>query len=600
MRASMTGAPRAWGAKLLNRGPAAARWMAALGAVLAVSAAAAEDPADLILHNGQVITVDSAFSIHESVAVRDGRIAAVGAGADILAYGNDETEVIDLEGATVLPGLMDSHVHATGAAVFEFDHPIPAMRNIADVLDYVRGRAEALEPGEWIRLDQVFITRLEERRYPSRQELDEAAPEHPVMFRTGPDASLNSLALELSGIDADFEVDDGGSGLIERDPETGEPTGILRGATRFVAYETPAGQQSPTAEDRKERLAELLQSYASVGLTAVMDANASTGGLNLYAELLEEGRLPVRVAAHHSSPGGADPEGYREAMARVANHPLREDGCERLRIIGVKTFLDGGMLTGSAYMREPWGESALYGIDDPEYHGVRNIGHENLVEQIRAAAEYGLQYTAHAQGDGATLALLEAFAEVNEEMDLGPTRPSVTHGSFMSAEAIAKMAELGAVANIQPAWFYLDTPTLLGHFGEARLEYFIPLRSLFEAGVITGGGSDHMQKIGPRRSVNPYDPWLGIWTTLTRRPFGMDEAVYPEEALTREQALRFYTGNNAHLFFLEDYTGAIEPGKAADLIVIDRDILTCPVDDILEITVLRTYVDGELVHQAGE
>ncbi|MFO7775347.1 MAG: amidohydrolase [Candidatus Hydrogenedentota bacterium] len=579
----------------------ASGWRLAMAAGFAIvcimMAASADETADLILHNGQVITVDKDFSIHEAVAIGDGVILAVGSNDEALALEDGATEVIDLEGKTVLPGLMDSHVHSTGAAVHEFDHTIPEMRNIADVLDYVERRAEILEPGEWIRVSQVFITRLEERRYPTRAELDEAAPENPVVFRTGPDASLNSLALERSGIDADFEEE---RGLVERDPETGEPTGILRGLNHLVAYEAPEGMESPTHEDRKDHLAELLQDYASVGLTAVMDGNASSGGLNLYTELLEEGRLPVRVAAQHATPGGADPESYREAIANIAEHPLRVDGSDHLRIIGVKTFLDGGMLTGTAYMREPWGVSELYNIDDPEYRGIRNIPHENVVDQIRAAAEHDLQYTAHCQGDAATLGLLEAYAEVNEDIDLAHTRPSITHGSFLSAEAIDLMVELDAVANVQPAWFYLDAATLLNHFGRDRLEYFIPLRSLLEAGVTVGGGSDHMQKIGPRRSVNPYDPWLGIWTTLTRLPRGMDEPLNPDERLSREQALRFYTAHNAYLFFQEDLTGSIEPGKAADIVVIDRDVLTCPVDDILDTEVLQTYVEGELVHHAEE
>jgi len=158
------------------------------------------------------------------------------------------------------------------------------------------------------------------------------------------------------------------------------------------------------------------------------------------------------------------------------------------------------------------------------------------------------------------------------------------------------VAELGVVADIQPAWLYLDTRTLTAQFGYDRLRYFQPLKSLFEAGALAGGGSDHMQKIGSLRSVNPYNPFLGMWTTITRRAKWYDGQLHPEESLSREQAMRFYTSNNAHILFLEDRVGSLEEGKLADLVILDRDLLTCPVDDIKNTQVVRTYVNGRQVY----
>jgi hypothetical protein len=152
-------------------------------------------------------------------------------------------------------------------------------------------------------------------------------------------------------------------------------------------------------------------------------------------------------------------------------------------------------------------------------------------------------------------------------------------------------------ADIQPAWLYLDTRTLTAHFGNDRLRWFQPLASIFKEGGIAGGGSDHMQKIGSLRSVNPYNPFLGMWTTLARRAKWYEGRLHPEEALTREQALRFYTINNAYILFLDDQVGSLEAGKRADLIVIDRDLLTCPLDDVKATRVLRTYLDGKLVYE---
>ncbi|HWD40116.1 MAG TPA: amidohydrolase family protein, partial [Fimbriimonas sp.] len=189
-------------------------------------------------------------------------------------------------------------------------------------------------------------------------------------------------------------------------------------------------------------------------------------------------------------------------------------------------------------------------------------------------------------------ALLDAYEEVNRSLPIAATRPCITHSNFMTKEAIDQAARLGVMVDIQPAWLYLDTRTLLAQFGYDRLRYFQPLRTLFEAGVTAGGGSDHMQKIGSLRSINPYDPWLAIWVTLTRRARWHDEPLHPEEALSREQAIRFYTINNARIMFLDDQTGSLEPGKLADFIIIDRDLLTCPVDEIREIKVVATYCGG--------
>jgi predicted amidohydrolase YtcJ len=198
-------------------------------------------------------------------------------------------------------------------------------------------------------------------------------------------------------------------------------------------------------------------------------------------------------------------------------------------------------------------------------------------------------------GDGAVHTLLDAYEETNKTTPVRPTRPCITHCNFMSREAIEQMARLGVVADIQPAWLYLDARTLTAQFGQDRLRYFQPLKTIFEHKVIAGGGSDHMQKIGSLRSVNPYNPFLGMWVTLTRRAKWFDGQLHAEEALSREQAIRFYTTNNAYLVFLDDQIGSLEVGKLADLIVLDRDLLACPLDDVKDTQVVATYAGGQQV-----
>jgi hypothetical protein len=557
----------------------------ALFATLPLGALAA-DEADLILHNGKVVTVDRDFSVRQAMAVKDEKILAVGSDAEILKTRGEQTQIIDLAGKMVLPGLADSHVHPAGAAMTEFDHPIPQMESIADVLDYIKSRAAVLEEGQWIVVRQVFITRLREQRYPTKAELDAAAPRHPVVFATGPDASVNSLALQKSGIDKAFQPT--GTGKVEKDPVTGEPTGILRSAMQCLKV-PPERKAAP--KERDERLLVLLHDYRSVGITSILDRDASPEDIDQYRRLHAAGKLPVRVRLSHHLETSGKTRDIVEAIERIAADPLCR-GDDHLRIIGLKTYLDGGMLTGSAYMLRPWGVSRIYSIDDPGYRGLLYIPHETLVPIVRAAVENGLQFTAHSVGDGAVQALLDAYEEVDRSLPFTATRFCITHSNFMSKEAIDQAARLGIMVDIQPAWLYLDTRTLVAQFGYDRLRYFQPLKTLFEAGVTAGGGSDHMQKIGSLRSINPYDPWLAMWVTLTRRARWHDAPLHPEEALSREQAIRFYTINSARIMFLDDRTGSLEPGKLADFIIIDRDLLTCPVDDIRDTKVLATCCGG--------
>lgn len=549
------------------------------------------------LINGHIVTVDESFSVVEAMLIEGDRIVKTGSNAEVRDGLPPGAEVIDLKGATVLPGLIDSHVHSTGASTYEFDHVIPEMETIADVLSYIRERARLLPEGTWIGLSQVFITRLQEQRFPTLAELDEAAPKHPVVFRTGPDAALNSLALSLSGIGAETEAPVGGR--VEKDPATGQPTGILRGAATSLVKRGASGTKSPNDEEKATALAELLADYNRVGITSISDRNAGEAAAALYERLRKEERLSCRVYLYHSINAAAPLERIKESIDKIVAHPLHAYNSQ-LWMRGVKIFLDGGMLTGSAYMKRPWGVSAAYGIDDPQYQGMVYVEPDKLYEMARYALEKGLQFTAHSVGDGAVERLVDTYERIaREDFPVRDKRPCVTHCNFMSPAAIEKMATHGIVADLQPAWLHLDGRTLLKQFGEERLTYFQPYRTLAEKGVIAGGGSDHMQKIGSLRSVNPYNPFLGMWTTLTRQARWMNGPIHPEQIIDRAAAIRLYTINNAFLTFEEKEKGSLEPGKLADFILLDRDILNCPVDEVKDIEVLETWLGGRRIHAKG-
>lgn len=546
---------------------------------------------DWIGHHGHVITVDAKFQIAEAFAVSGDKIVAVGSNEEIQKLAGAKTEQVDLQGRTVIPGLCDSHVHPTGASLYEFDHPIPDMQSIADVLSYVAERTKVVPEGEWIVMSQVFVTRLRDQRYPTRSELDQVAPKHPVLFSTGPDSSVNSLALSLNKIDKDFKITDGQPGFLERDAQ-GELTGILRSCTRLIKTKSTA--KSPTPAEREARFKELLASYNSVGLTSLCDRAASEGSIDLYAKIRDQGELNCRVFAS-ASVNAQDPlDKIQAAIEKIAASPLHQRN-DRLWVRGIKVFLDGGMLTGSAYMQKPWGVSTIYSITDPEYRGLLYIQPDKLRDIARMALKHDLQMTAHSVGDGAVQTLVDCYDALDKEFPVRDMRPCVTHCNFMSAEIIQKMQRLGVVADLQPAWLYLDGRTLLRQFGDERLAFFQPYKTLFDSGVIVGGGSDHMQKIGSFRAVNPYNPWLGMWTTLTRQPRGMTESLHPEQALTRQQALALYTINNAYLTFEEKEKGSLEPGKLADFVILTKDPLTCSLVELHDMTVEETWLGGKRV-----
>jgi predicted amidohydrolase YtcJ len=547
-----------------------------------------------IFYNGNVLTVDSNFRRVEAFAVLGDRIVAVGTSEEILALAGNQTRKIDLRGKTVMPGIVDSHAHPVPAAMYELDHEIPTMETVKDVLDYFQARTKVVPQGEWIALQQAFITRLRDKRYPTRAEMDAAVPEHPAFMRTGPDAMLNSVALAKLGITKDSgEMPESGHGRIERDPQTQEPTGMLRNCRSVGHFLVAAG--NITQETRKAQLKKQLSAYNAVGITSVSDRNASASDLALYEALKADGDLTCRIYAFHEVAASLMPDEIEAKVAAVAKLPLAKKD-NLLWCGGVKMFLDGGMLTGSARMRKPWGTSPIYGITDPEYLGLLFLSEEQVIRFAKAAAMNDLQPSLHCQGDGASEFLLNMYSLVANQVPAGQmrsVRPGICHGSFMFPEAWNVMKNLGVVVDMQPAWLYLDGGTLFDHFGEERMKWFHPYRTMLDNKIPIGGGSDHMLKIEAHRAINLYDPFLGMWIALTRQPRWTDRVLTPEQKITREEAIRLYTIDSAYVLRSEKEKGSLEPGKLADFIVIDRDILHCPLEEVREIKVLETWLGGQ-------
>ena len=432
-------------------------------------------------------------------------------------------------------------------------------------------------------------------------ELDAVAPDHPVLHQAGPAGVANTKALELSGITA--ETPDPPAGQIVRDPGTGEPTGMLRNAYGALKDLPSNAYAARGTEGDGELVAELFRRYNARGITSIADRAAADSALAVYRSLRDRDALTVRVnATRVLGPVPSDRAEIVAALDAIAAPGLDGEpngptgvGDRWVRIGPLKVFLDGGMLNGTAAMRAPWGVGPTYQITDPHYDGLLFVPPEVLSIVAEEAARRGWQMTAHIAGEAAMDVLLDAYEHADREVGIRGRRWLMTHANFASADNLRRAAELGVGADLQPAWLWKDTRTLLDVLGPDRMAWFHPYRAWKDAGVLIGGGSDHMIRLDPLEATNPWDPWLGIWVAVSRSAEGVGTHL-PDQAMTREEALRFYTIDNARLHSEESDKGTIAPGMLADLILVDRDPMSCPVDELRDTQVIWTMVDGRLVH----
>ena len=546
--------------------------------------------ADIILINGKIITVDRNFTIAEAVAISGDTIIAVGTTESILRLSGDKTKVIDLDGKTVIPGLTDSHLHPESASVSELFDEIPDVNTISQLLDWIKSQAGKKREGEWIIFPKFFSTRLIEMRQPSLNELDNAAPSNPVFLDGSFGGMINSAAMKLSNIKSDTDH----PGII-KDRNTGLPTGFIR-ASAFKLLKIPEKKEL-SYEERQEALIEMLKRYNRYGITSLFSGTGNLESVRIYQDMSANKTLTARI--------------YQNILLRTAGPVSKESVTETLknyegstgtgdkwvRIGPLKVFMDGGILTGTAWLQEPWGEKAgkIFGIEDPSYRGIVNYSREELLDIVSVANEFNWSFTAHATGDGSVNLLLDVFKEVDRMKSIKDKRFSIIHGNFFSTEAIDIMRELGVYANVQPAWFYKDADAMVSILGNKRVESFHPNRSMIDAGVMINGGSDHMVKWDANTSINPYNPFLAMWAMISRKTW-RGTVVGAEEAVTREEALKIYTINNAYASFEESLKGSIEPGKLADMAVLTDDYLSCPEDDIKNIEAFITITGGRIVY----
>jgi predicted amidohydrolase YtcJ len=535
---------------------------------------AAPDPFVLV---GDLITMDPARPRAQAMGVVGGRIAAVGTVEDVRAALPVGTAVRTAPG-TVVPGFTDSHVHGLIAGLELRRLDVSDAGSVAEIVDRVGAhlRARPDDPFTVVAC-HVQAEELAERRLPTRHDLDAVCGGRFVFLdRRTHDGIASSAALRAAGIDRD--TPDPPGGRIERD-ERGEPTGVLveRPAAELVWDLVP-----PTDDaERRTALREIAPRLHALGVTGIAEPGLTPPELGAYQALWAAGELGVRT---HAMPLAHTDLPVEETIALLRGSGVRTGfGDERLRIGGVKVYLDGTGSFGSALMREPWpGTDGWLGQQTAPTDAFRAIARFCATERWSLAV--------HTVGGGAIDLALEAFAAADAEAPIAPLRFSVMHAYLWpSAANLADARRLGVLAAIQPGMQWRVAGALRERLGMVGAAAASPLRSWLDAGVLVAGGSD-----GPDF---PMSPAFGMWQARTRAAKGFDGPVGPEQAIGAQEALALWTTASAHYVFAEHERGALRPGMLADWAALDADPLGPDADALQGASVLQTGIDGEVVHE---
>lgn len=537
------------------------------------------ESAEIAFFNGKIVTLGPTDTIVSAVATRNGRILAVGSDEEVKRLSDSKTRFIDLEGKTMLPGFIDSHAHlgkATLSLRFNVDGRCPPNKSVGDILERIRQRVRQTPKEQLIIVHGNIFgdLKLEEKRWPTKAELDSVAPEHPVvLIATAHTHIANTCALRLANITKESSNPPGSE--IERDEITGEPTGVLRECMLFAP--------SFTYEEIKETLRLVVPEYwVKQGFTT---AYSFVDGVELkaYQELLKEQSLPLRVQAMISDPNRR-PDSL-ESLVKLGI--LSGLGNDWLKIGGVKIFVDGAFMGLSAATYDPY-----LSMKRSDYCGLLRYGDpQPFNDLVLKAHNAGLPLCVHAIGDKAqdwALASYEHALKVNPRYH----RHRIEHlGNVMtSPERIRRTKAMGIIPITTVEWLYAYGDFIRRYLGHEREKQSFVLRSMIEAGLKPANCSDCAGS--EPLSINPF---FSIWCAVTRQTFFGNKLI-PHEAISVKEALRMYTVNAAYSGFEEEWKGSIEPGKFADLIVISRDILTIPEDQIKDIKVDLTIIDGKIVY----
>ena len=536
--------------------------------------------ADLIFYNGKIITVDSEFSIASALAVKDDKFLTLGPDNEILSWAGASTRTVDLQGKTITPGFIDSHIHAiraTGNTV-----SLEETRSVAEILEVFREKVRQTPEKTWIgAFPFMSVDQIEEGHLPNRWELDSVSPNHPVfIFYHGHLVAANSLALKKAGITRATAPQK----WVIKDPATGEPNGwLLEDLAGRVLRFFPRGGLDETIEEIRRMSREL----NAVGITGVIQQlGGTTTGRNFRAleRLRRAGELTLRWRLNYSLPPDTPDDRIQEAIRNLG--PPTGYGNEWLRMGGLgELSLDGWWEPmDTAYLREPYEGS----YSRQQGKGDLRFSIDRLKAICLAAVENDIQMSVHVAGSAALDEVLNVYDEVDQVHPIGSKRWTLEHGGFLPTPRNLEQAKrLGVIVSTQQSISYFIPRALREMLGERRASSLFPNRTWLEGGIKVAGGSDF--------PGSPLSPLLGMYASVTRKT-AIGE-LGREEAISREEALKLYTINAAHISFEEDLKGSIEPGKLADFVVLSNDLLTVPEENIKDIEVIMTVVGGKVVYE---
>ena len=552
---------------------------AALICTVMANDADAAPPADLVIRGGQVITMDVSQPVAESVACRDKRIVYVGSNEQAAAYIGPQTQIIEAEGLTVIPGFIEGHGHFVGLGRSKMILDLSTAQQWEDIVAMVEGAAETALPGEWI-IGRGWHQSKWNRRpqpnvegYPVHESMSRVSDENPVrlIHASGHMSMANHLALKLAGINKDTADPRGGEILRDAD---GQPTGVLRESAQSLLTD---GQRRTAAQSEELSRAIQLATEECLrnGITTFQDAGSSFAEIDTFRELAESGRLGVRLWVM-----------VRESNARLrrwlADYRMIGVGDHHLTVRAVKRSIDGALGSHGAWLLEPY-------EDLSQSTGLQALSLASLRETAEIVLEHDCQLCVHAIGDRANREVLDVFESACARTSGGSQlRWRIEHAQHLHPVDIPRFAGLGVVASMQGIHCTSDAAFVVERLGERRAqEGAYVWRSLLDSGAVVTNGTDT-----PVESVSPI---RSFYASVTRRT-DAGAAFFPDQRMTRAEALKSYTLDAAYAGFEEELKGSLEPGKLADLVVLSQDLLHCPVDEILSTEIIHTIVGGRVLY----